>query len=1113
MVCLFLCQTNLQASSHREAPLISGDPQADNTDVYAFRSPCDDSKVVLIANYIPFEHPAGGPNWYTFGQNIRYEIHVKNKATTNADDITYRFTFARTNEDSTTFFDIRLGKENNKTTYTLEKSVNGGAFTVIVTNGKVPVTNIGPRSIENTTVGLGAANYDALVTSSIMTASGGNSAGEKVFAGPADDPFFVDLGGAFDLGAFRRPGRDGLNKMNVHSLCIEVPISSLQKDGRTTAQATTILDPDFVIGVWASASRPSITTRTAGNTEPGTSGNWVQVSRLGMPLTNEAINPIGVKDRWNATNPYNSANELYFVPYFKNPELALYMDDSQFGTAVPGLGDLRIQTHSLKTATDSGYDFRNGKKGLYRLKGNPALVGTALDPATYGNILLPDSMSPRAVDILPIFYTGVPNQAPYQLATGKSGNPLAAGKPFINNFLPTLNDMLRLNMAVPVTPRNSADFSSLGLVKAAVLGLTDSRFNGNTSIQNIPNMDGFPNGRRLEDDVTTIELQAVGGVVLAAIGLWYDDYTPGTTASPVTAQLGKVLNFNAGPTTNDTTFKPCFPYVQGPWRSFTGPSYAAAAPCGDPTNMLYVDDSVATSGSGSSWACAKKTLAEAIKIANNNPAIKSIWVADGKYTPGPNRSDLFVISRADLKIIGGFSGNETMESQANSELYQTVVTGDLGVQSVISDNSYNLFLLYKVPTNTNRLMFQKMIFEGANAVSPSFGNGAAVVGLDNSPTTPVMFQLCLFRYNTASASGGAIYLDNSNMAFDSCIFYRNQASAGAGVYSNQSQLTFNACLFWQNTATYGGGGVFGNNGTGTFNKSLFVENSAMYAGAMYQNAFNTTINNTVFTTNTGSAFGGGLYLHNSSNASMANSTFYNNATNGLGGGIMLDNDGSNYSLANSIFYMNKRAGSATTQYADVYYFGASTLVANTALQLNSGIPADNGTNIRNNVRGINPAFVSQDDWIGPDGKYFTADAGLRLTNSSPVRNIGSNALAPAGTDILGLARIACTTVDLGAYENQICTSFTGDPIVITGRALAAAVVNPFTSDLQIRYSGNVRATVVVMSSAGNIMARATTVAEGITHVNTSSWAPGLYQVQVITQSGDKSNFKVIKQQH
>src|ERR1043165_7538650 len=117
------------------------------TDLYAFRSPCDTNKIVIIANYIPFEHPAGGPNWYTFGENIRYEIHIKNRATIgagNGDDITYRFTFTRVNEDSTTFFNIRLGKQNIKTTYTCERSVNGGqTWVTIKTGGIVPPPNIG----------------------------------------------------------------------------------------------------------------------------------------------------------------------------------------------------------------------------------------------------------------------------------------------------------------------------------------------------------------------------------------------------------------------------------------------------------------------------------------------------------------------------------------------------------------------------------------------------------------------------------------------------------------------------------------------------------------------------------------------------------------------------------------------------------------------------------------------------------------------------------------------------------------------------------------------------------------------------------------------------------
>jgi len=549
------------ASSHREAPLISNDPQADNTDLYAFRSPDDPNTVTIIANYIPFGSPEGGPNYYTFGTNIRYEIHIKNEATTAADDITYRFTFSQVNQDTTTFFNIRLGKQNLKMTYLCEKSTDGGVtWTNVVSSGIVPPPNIGPRSIENATVGLGAPNYLSLMTGAIATAS----SGEKVFCGPVDDPFFVDLAGAFDLGNFRpfglsaNPPKDGLARFNCHTIAIKIPINMLQKDGLSVSSASNILDSRFVIGVWASASRQQIKTLVSGS--GSYSGSWVQVSRIGMPLTNEVVIPVGMKDKWNASNP---SGDVQYAKYFENPELALYMDNSAFGTAVPGLNALRIQTASL-----GAFDFRNTHKGLWSLKGSSAVAGTALDDAVFGTILLPDSASPRAVDILPIFYTGVPNLAPYQLATGKpAGNPLAAGKPFINNFLPTLGDMLRLNMAVPSTSRTDPNFSSDGIIAAAVLGLTVSTY-ADTSIQFIPNMDGFPNGRRLEDDVTTIELQAVSGAALAAIGLWYDDYTVGVSPSPVTTQLGNVLGFNAGITHNDTTFQSSFPYVQQPWRGY-----------------------------------------------------------------------------------------------------------------------------------------------------------------------------------------------------------------------------------------------------------------------------------------------------------------------------------------------------------------------------------------------------------------------------------------------------------------------------------------------------------------------------------------------------------------
>ncbi len=556
-----MCATGVQqllASSHREAPLIANDPLADNTDLYAFVSPDDPGTVTIIAAYIPMQLPHGGPNYYGFGENIRYEIHIDNNIATPGDDIIYRFTFKKEHEDPSTFFYIRLGAQNHKTTYTLERSRDGGVtFTTLIEDGIVPPNNIGPRSI-NGPAGLNTT-YAQLMQNALTTTADG----ERVFCGPTDDPFFVDLGGVFDLGDMPRQDsepRDGVACLNVSTIALKIPIEWLQKDGKTELEASSILDPDFVIGIWASASRQTIRTLNAAGSE-SYGGDWIQVSRLGMPLTNEAVIPIGSKDLWNSLTPYQDlANISTFGNYFYNPELGLYMDDSQFGGAVPAFTPLRIQSASL-----GEFDFRNGKDGLYGLKGNPALAGTALDDAIFGTLLLPAPGSPRSVDLWPIFHTGAPNLIPYQLATGKDGNPLAAGKPFIHNFLPNGGDMLRLNMAVPATPRDDDDFNTLGLVWAAVLGLTDARFNTTTDLEFIPNMDGFPNGRRLEDDVTRIELQAVSGIVLAAIGLWYDDYDPLTSPSPVTPQLLNVLSYDTKVSENDAAFRSEFPYVAMPW--------------------------------------------------------------------------------------------------------------------------------------------------------------------------------------------------------------------------------------------------------------------------------------------------------------------------------------------------------------------------------------------------------------------------------------------------------------------------------------------------------------------------------------------------------------------
>src|SRR5579863_5682213 len=162
--CLIGLSAMLMSSSHREAPLIANDPLADNTDLYAFRSPDNPDKITIIADYVPMQLPQGGPNYYSFGENIRYEIHIDNNISTPGDDIIYRFTFHKTNQDPTTFFNIRLGKQNLKTTYELERSMNGGkSFEQIINDGIVPPPNIGPRSISSA-VGLNVADYNTLIT-------------------------------------------------------------------------------------------------------------------------------------------------------------------------------------------------------------------------------------------------------------------------------------------------------------------------------------------------------------------------------------------------------------------------------------------------------------------------------------------------------------------------------------------------------------------------------------------------------------------------------------------------------------------------------------------------------------------------------------------------------------------------------------------------------------------------------------------------------------------------------------------------------------------------------------------------------------------------------------
>jgi hypothetical protein len=437
------------ASSHREAPLISDDPAADNTDVYAFVSPDRPDTVTIIANYIPFEDPAGGPNYYRFDPTVLYELNVDNDGDAD-EDVAYQFRFATSVSNPNTFL-YNTGPVtsptdpdlNVKQTYTVTRVVKrpGRAVesSVVASGLPVPPANIGPRS---------NPNYDAFAG---VVDLGGN---RKVFAGPRDDPFFVDLGSIFDLGGLRpfnaahlvplatEAGQDGVENYNVHSIAIQVPKTDLLQAPASNG----------TIGVYASASRPKIRI-LRGDGTLDVQGPQVQVSRLGNPLVNEVIIPLGKKDRWNASDPREDAQ---FAQHYTSPELS-------------GLVNL-----------------------LYPV--------------------LPDAPTTARDDLVAVLLTGVPGL----------------------NFTGDVKaDLLRLNTAIPP----SATPNPLG----ALAG----------------DFQGFPNGRRLVDDVTDIEVRAAacgyGPILQMALGL---------------CNLAPNNAVGDGVDANENDFLTAFPYVAPPNRGY-----------------------------------------------------------------------------------------------------------------------------------------------------------------------------------------------------------------------------------------------------------------------------------------------------------------------------------------------------------------------------------------------------------------------------------------------------------------------------------------------------------------------------------------------------------------
>ena len=448
-------------SSHREAPLTSLDPTADNTDVYAYVADDAQDAVTLVANWVPFEDPAGGPNFYRFDDRAHYWINVDNTGDGNP-DVRYLFQFATKTLDPNSFLyakppvdSIDSPNLNVQQSYSVTKETWKGdkmtSSNVIAHDVPVAPNNVGPKTMPN---------YGALADQAIKPVQGGG----KVFAGQRDDPFFVDLGATFDALTIRNGtgnaggGKDDLAGYNIHSIVLQVPKSQVTKDGKGVSGPS---DSNAVVGVWSSTDRQRLQAsgaavakagkgvkthkghkgRKAQNDDPskGNKHDFIQVSRLGNPLINEVVIPLGLKDQFNATQPADDAKN--YGKFVLNPELARLIN-----VLYPGLN-------------------------------------------------VPET---NRTDIVQALLTGLPGKT--QIAP----NPAAA-------------DTLKLNLGVPPA-QNASRFGVLG-----------------------GDLAGFPDGRRLGDDVVDIEERVVAG-----------------------ALKGNDVPLGDGVDQNDKPFLSAFPYLAPP---------------------------------------------------------------------------------------------------------------------------------------------------------------------------------------------------------------------------------------------------------------------------------------------------------------------------------------------------------------------------------------------------------------------------------------------------------------------------------------------------------------------------------------------------------------------
>jgi hypothetical protein len=315
---------SVHASSHREAPLIADDPAADNTDLYAWVAPGTHDKLYIVANWIPLEEPAGGPNFNKFSDEVRYEIHIGRGPYHLYPIASYNIHFKTSRIQNVDVADLNQplggGKEffsqlsGQTQTYTIYKDTAAGAQ-ILARDVPVAPLNIGPRTFGIVTKGDAPSNeYDDAFAARFIKDLGAEG---RIWAGPRDDGFYVDLGGVFDLANLRPKGvaQDGVSGFNTHAIVLEIPTNLLTEDGNPPGNTPS---NETTLNVWASSSRKQVVIRERGY-YGGTYavGPFIQVSRLGLPLVNEALIGLQDKDKYNRTHPAFDVQN--FGAYFLNP--------------------------------------------------------------------------------------------------------------------------------------------------------------------------------------------------------------------------------------------------------------------------------------------------------------------------------------------------------------------------------------------------------------------------------------------------------------------------------------------------------------------------------------------------------------------------------------------------------------------------------------------------------------------------------------------------------------------------------------------------------------------------------------------------------------------------